>query len=158
MIAGIEEITMIIDGRISKDLVTVQSQYEGLFAYSDAPAPICGSGIGMFHWFQTKTEILEFVPDYMAWYHPSPSSMSAEQIADTGQSVVAGFDASHGDLEQLRGDLNQFMQNMWQIDWWGQFGELIDGCGYFPARIRADFLEDREETGVSTTAIRGPTG
>ncbi|MFO7905716.1 MAG: hypothetical protein R6U98_23870 [Pirellulaceae bacterium] len=125
----------------------------GLFGYSDAPAPICGSGMGTFHWFETKTEMLEFVYDYMAWWHPAPSSMTPEEMAEKVQILFADFDASSHDLEQLRSNLNHFMQNMWQIEWWGQFKDLTDGNGGFAARIRSDFREDVEGLDGGSTAI-----
>ena len=40
--------------------------------------------------------------------------------------------------------LNEFMRNMWQIDWVGQFQDLCSGDGEFPAKIRESFTEDGE--------------
>ena len=69
--------------------------------------------------------MLEFVHDYMAWWHPGPSGMTPEEIAATVHAIVEAWDASDGDLEELRRDLNEFMGGLWQIEWWGQFGELV---------------------------------
>jgi hypothetical protein len=53
----------------------------GMFAYSDAPPPVCGSGLGSFHWFHAEAELISFVRDYLAWWNPAPISMEPEEIA-----------------------------------------------------------------------------
>ena len=111
----------------------------GLFAYSDAPPPVCGSGLGSFHWFPTKTELVAFIRTYLAWWNPAPSSMEPSVIATEVQAIV---DAESTDLEKMVASLNEFMRNMWQIDWVGQFRDLCGGNGEFPARIRESFSED----------------
>ena len=45
--------------------------------------------------------------------------------------------------------LNDFMRNMWRIDWCGQFSELCEGTGEFPTKIRGSFSEDNELTKAS---------
>jgi hypothetical protein len=113
----------------------------GMFAYSDAPPNICGSGLGSFQWFPAKAEMLHFVRDYMSWWNPAPSSMTPEEIAEQVQSIVeAGSDA----LAKLRDDLNESMRNMWHIEWWGQFKELCESADEFPLKVRASFHEDCE--------------
>jgi hypothetical protein len=115
----------------------------GLFAYSDAPPPVCGSGCGSFHWFATKEAMLEFVQDYMAWWNPAPSSMEPEDIAKMVQEIVAAED----DTERLRGKLNHVMLNMWQIEWWGTYEELRTETSAFALKVRETFeeLSDAED-------------
>jgi hypothetical protein len=50
--------------------------YWGLFAYSDAPPPVCGSGLGSFHWFRTQSVLVLTRKDSLSQttrelcYHP----------------------------------------------------------------------------------------
>ena len=117
----------------------------GLFTYSDAPPNICGSGLGTFQWFRTKTQMLRFVRDYMAWWHPGPSSMSDEEIAERVQSIVKSVDPKEADLGRLRTRLNKFMLCLWHIEWWGQFRDLCDGRSKYAVKVRRSFLDDEEK-------------
>jgi hypothetical protein len=113
----------------------------GMFAYSDAPPNVCGSGLGSFQWFSTESDMVAFIRDYMAWWNPAPSSMTAEEIAKQVQAIVA---AGSDDLARLRDDLNYAMRNMWHIEWWGQFKDLCESADEFPAMVRGAFFEDCE--------------
>ncbi len=113
----------------------------GMFAYSDAPPMVCGSGIGSFQWFPTEADLVSFIRDYMSWWHPAPSSMEPDEIATEVQSIV---DAESTELEKMVASLNESMRNMWQIDWCGQFRDLCEGTGEFPVKIRGSFLEGGE--------------
>jgi hypothetical protein len=96
----------------------------GLYAYSDAPPPVCGSGLGSFHWFRTQAELVSFVRDYLAWWNPAPSSMEPEEIA---VEVLAIVDAESGDVPTMVDRLSEFMGNMWHIEWCGQFRGFCQG-------------------------------
>jgi hypothetical protein len=111
----------------------------GIFAYSDAPPPVCTSGMGSFHWFQTRAELIEFICNCMAWWNPAPSTM---QPADIAAQVQAIAKADSDDLDTMVGRLNESMRNMWQIDWCGQFRELCEDAGEFPVKIRESYWED----------------
>jgi hypothetical protein len=113
----------------------------GIFAYSDAPPPVCGSGMGSFHWFQTEGELISFIRGYLAWWTPAPSSMKPEDIAAEVQAIV---DAESGELTTMVDRLNEFMRNMWCIGWYGQFVELCEGTGAFPVKVRGSFCDDDE--------------
>ncbi len=126
----------------------------GLFAYSDAPPPVCGSGLGSFHWFRTQAELVAFIRDYLAWWNPAPSSMEPEDIAAQVQAIV---DAESADLEKMVERLNEFARNLWQIDWCGQLRDLCEGTGEFPMKIRRSFLED-SEVGEAPAVPQGMIG
>jgi hypothetical protein len=113
----------------------------GLFAYSDAPPPVCTSGIGSFHWCQTKSDLIEFIRNCMAWWNPAPSSMQPAEIAAQVQAIV---EAESDDLNKTVDRLNAEMRNMWQIDWCGQFRELCEDAGEFPVKIREAYWEDEK--------------
>lgn len=113
----------------------------GMFAYSDAPPVVCGSGVGSFHWFPTKSELVSFIRDYLAWWNPAPSSMKPEEIAAAVHSVVDGDSA---DLPKMIDSLNEIMRNMWQIEWCGQFRDLCESKGEFPVKIRGSVFDDNE--------------
>ena len=113
----------------------------GMFSYSDAPPLVCASGIGSFHWFATKADLISFIRDYLAWWHPAPSSLEPDEIAAEVQAIV---DAESADLEKMVSHLNESMRNMWQIEWTGRFQDLLEGEGEFPEKIRSSFLEGGE--------------
>lgn len=113
----------------------------GIFAYSDAPPPVCGSGLGSFHWFQTQADLICFVRDYLAWWNPGPSSLKPEEIAAEVRAIV---DAHSTDLPGMVERLNDFMRNMWCIDWVGQFRDLCEGAGEFPEKIREFYYDDSD--------------
>jgi hypothetical protein len=110
----------------------------GIFVYSDAPPPVCGSGLGSFHWFRTENELTSFIREYLAWWTPAPSSMEPEEIAAEVQAIV---DADSDTLPTMVDRLNEFMRNMWHIEWCGRFQDLCVGSGEFPTKIRDSFLE-----------------
>ena len=115
------------------------------FGYSDAPPVICGSGIGAFHWFDGRSELLDFLFEFFAWYHPAPSSMEPEAIAEAVQDVITEFRAGGGrDLEGLRDELNDVMRHMWQIAWIGTLGELYSGDSDYARELRADYRESQD--------------
>jgi hypothetical protein len=110
----------------------------GMFVCSDAPPPVCGSGLGSFHWFRTENELTSFIREYLAWWTPAPSSMKPEEIAAEVQAIV---DAESDKLPTMVDRLNDFMRNMWHIEWCGRFQDLCVGSGEFPTKIRDAFLE-----------------
>lgn len=117
-----------------------------MFVYSDAPPPVCGSGLGSFHWFSTKAELVSFIRDYLAWWSPAQSAMEPEDIAAEVRAIVE----SHSDaLPAMVVCLNTFMRNMWQIEWHGRFRDLCEGADEFPSTVRASFFDDDEPTGTS---------
>lgn len=111
----------------------------GLYVYSDAPPIICGSGKGHFLWFPTRRAMADFVRLYLAWFHPGPSSMEESDIAAEVQRIVQSH--REDQLEEMRCALNEFMRCLWQIEWWGCFGELCDGEGDFPQEMRRWFYD-----------------
>lgn len=121
----------------------------GLFAYSDAPPNVCGSGLGSFQWFNTKADMICFVRDFMAWWNPAPSSMEPEEIAQRVQAIIADA-GDQPDVAELRHQLNDFMRNMWHIESWGQFKEFLASNDEFPKKVRQSFLEDLDESECST--------
>ncbi|MHB0960111.1 MAG: hypothetical protein ACYC0X_19755 [Pirellulaceae bacterium] len=40
--------------------------------------------------------------------------------------------------------LNEFMRNMWHIEWCRQFVELCEGKGEFPRKVRESFFDPEE--------------
>jgi len=65
--------------------------------------------------------------------------MEAAEIASTVKTIIEDTDALIADLDQLRDELNEFMRNMWQIGWWGTFGELCESLDEFPVQARKWF-------------------
>jgi len=115
------------------------------YGHSDAPPVMCGAGMGALYWFESSKRMVKFVEDYLAWWHPAPSSMKEEQIAAEVKRIIAEGRKEKIDGETLRTRLNEFMRNMWQIAWWGTFDELCNAKDKFPREVRADFREQESE-------------
>ncbi len=67
--------------------------------------------------------------------------MEPEEIAAEVQAIA---DGESTDLAKRVERLNEFARNLWQIDWCGQFKDLLEGTGEFPVKIRASYVEDKE--------------
>ena len=52
----------------------------GLFAYSDAP-PTVGGAAGLFHWFKTKAQLLDFVKRHLTFASPGHSDIDPGRVA-----------------------------------------------------------------------------
>ncbi|MHB8968822.1 MAG: hypothetical protein ACYC3X_02585 [Pirellulaceae bacterium] len=122
----------------------------GLFVYSDAPPNVCGAGFGSFHWFRTRSQMLRFVRDFLAWWHPGPSSLEPDDIALRVKTIFDSVDIQDADLGALRKRLNAFMRGLWHIKWWGPFSALCEGKAKFPLSVRKSFLESSEPAAPGT--------
>ena len=126
----------------------------GLFCFSDAPGPFCGSGAGAFYWFETRQQMLAFIHDILAWWHPAPSSAKPAEIAAAVQEIMRN--QGEDDLEALRTHLNAPMRRMWQISWIGTFGGLRTEMVDFARKIREHFR--KHYGGSDDTDVAGPIG
>jgi hypothetical protein len=121
----------------------------GLFAYGDAP-PAIGGGFGLFQWFSTQVEMLDYVKRHLTFMNPGLSSIDPGRVAHEVQELVKslGQNPSAEVLETARLPLNHILQTFSQVEWWGAFEDLLQGDHSYATKVRAWFRDgDEESTG-----------
>ena len=115
----------------------------GFFTYGDAPGGI-GGGIGVYLWFANEKEALDYIEQVLPFDPPGPASMSPELVASEVQKIIekrlnpAGEDEY--EIEEFISDLNIALKRFSQIEWMGQFEDLISG------EIQTDFVKHVRKT------------
>lgn len=107
----------------------------GFFAYDDAPGGI-GGGAGNFSWFDSKEDLVLFVQKFPLLAHSfgSPDVEKLESVRGFLEKVsVEKFDQSTVD------ELNKLNRGVEQIQWFGQFQELLSGETEFAQGLRKFF-------------------
>ena len=115
----------------------------GFFSYGDAPAGI-GGGAGVFLWFANEKEALDHIEQVLPFDPPGPHDMSPELVASEVQKINEKRLNSAGEdeyeLQELISDLNKVLRQFSQIEWMGQFEELVSG------EVKTDFEKKVRET------------
>ena len=112
----------------------------GLFSYGDAPGGI-GGGCGCFCWFDSKSELLQFVETHLAFLNPGPVSMDPAKVLEAVRATIERIRAGTLDMETGRVEANIQLQSFSQIEWWGKFSELLHKDAEFPVRVRQWFRQ-----------------
>ena len=115
----------------------------GFFSYGDAPAGI-GGGAGVFLWFANEKEALDHIEQVLPFDPPGPHDMSPELVASEVQKINEKRLNSAGEdeyeMQELISDLNKVLRQFSQIEWMGQFEELVSG------EVKTDFEKQVRET------------
>ena len=128
----------------------------GLFACSDAP-PAAGGGAGLFHWFETKAQLLDFVKHHLTFASPGHYEIDPGRVAfETEQLIDAlGSDPGVERIETTRLELNRVLGTFTQIEWWGSYEALRRGQHPYAREVRAWFRNAEDE---NSEAARRPIG
>ena len=128
----------------------------GFFSYGDAPGGI-GGGIGVFQWFANEKEALDQIEQVLPFDPPGPSSISPELVASEVQKIIEKRLNSAGEdeyeMQEFISDLNKALERFSQIEWMGQFEDLIS------AEVQTDFEKGVRETffdNLGKDAYEGP--
>ena len=57
------------------------------------------------------------------------------------------------DLEQARPQLNELLHTFTQIEWWGQFEELVSGEGEFAGAVRKWYRESKQAESAESSPL-----
>jgi hypothetical protein len=120
---------------------TPDSQSWGLFSYGDGP-PAAGGGVGIFLWFSSEAELLDFVALHLLFSEPGPTGVLVEpRLVAVGEIIDK---LRIGELERgpARLALNNSLKCFSQIEWWGTRSNLFSADAEFPRRVRARFRDD----------------
>ncbi|CAN5314560.1 hypothetical protein BH10CYA1_BH10CYA1_54520 [soil metagenome] len=113
----------------------------GFFAYDDAPGVI-GGGSGNFSWFDSKQDLVSFLTKFPLLTHSSGSSDSERFVLAknfVGSVTPEDFDQNAVD------ELNKINLGVEQIQWFGQFDDLLSGETEFAETIRKFFSNSSEK-------------
>ncbi len=121
----------------------------GLYSWGDAP-PACGGGSGLFQWFASLEALLAWVTDLSAaTYGSAQDEQPWLDLRHALRTIAAGYPQAPADaLEQL----NARLRGELQIDWIGQWHELLGAPGGFPESMRGRF---RREPGAQSAGRDG---
>lgn len=114
----------------------------GYYAYDDAPAMMCGSGIGAYFWFDSRDEMLAFITQHhveLYWRDSGEDRKLADQEAVV--THIAALQAGQISPEDARDGINAALERLARLEWWGQFRDLTDGDGDHARETRAAFYE-----------------
>ncbi len=114
--------------------------------------------------------VIVALTDWLEWGIRLVSGSQGQDFSGTTDKLIAGVlfsvrvlraDLKLHDLkwwgvdvsEQLPTALNEFMRGLWQIEWWGQFSDLVSGPGEFAERVRKGYSKDRDNAEGSASPI-----
>lgn len=104
----------------------------GFFAYDDTPGA-SGGGAGNFSWFDKKEELVRFLQKFPLLAH-SLGTTDVE-LFEKAQRFLSTVTADS--LEQKTIDeFNQIISGVEQIQWFGQFSDLLSGETEFAQGLR----------------------
>ena len=113
----------------------------GLY-YHDSPACAAfSSGSGQFLWFADMSKLLEFLRNHAHDLAPGPMYLDHAKLKEQAAHFIDR--AIEGDLpmEALINQLNIALEGFVEIDWMGQFEDLVLSLDDFPVLVRQDFFE-----------------
>jgi hypothetical protein len=118
----------------------------GFCVYGDAPAAI-GGGTPWFYWFENEATMLRMLSDHAVFLHPAQHIDATATRALVKDAVIA----SRGDLEALRGQLNQLLKSVSQFTWIGSFKDLRESEHPAAKQVRGEFRSPQgESSGMRT--------
>jgi hypothetical protein len=127
----------------------------GLFSVSDAPAGI-GGGVGAFLWFDSESDVLNFIEAHIAFHSPGPITVDVEALLLKVGAIVDKFKAHEIDYSAARLQLNSALEHFSQIQWWGATSDLLSADSEFPRRVRSWFRGNRGVSDSSDDPISEP--
>lgn len=112
----------------------------GFFAYDDT-ATSAGGGAGNFSWFDKKEGLVQFVQKFPLLAHSlgTPDAVLFEKSKVFLSSVTA-----ESLNQSVIDELNQLLRGVEQIQWFGQFSDLLSGETEFAQGLRKFYSSSTE--------------
>ncbi len=100
-------------------------------------------GVGLFFWFDTKEQLLEYLSEYEG---ADSESHDLEFLRAEMRKITDDIRAGRLDFEVARQQFNAVLKDHLDIEWMGHFDEMQSGKHPFCNQIREEFLEESMET------------
>ena len=117
----------------------------GFFAYDDAPGAI-GGGSGNFSWFDSKEELVGFLKKFPLLAHSSDTSDT--ELFAKAKTFLASATAENFDQKEVD-KLNKINSGVEQIQWFGQFDDLLSEETEFARGMRTFFSKSSDKLSKS---------
>ncbi len=104
----------------------------GFFAYGDTPGA-AGGGAGNFSWFDKKDQLVSFLQKFPLLAH-SLGTTDAE-LFEKAQGYLLTHKADSFDQKSVD-EFNHIIKGVEQIQWFGQFSDLLSGETEFAQGLR----------------------
>tara|TARA_B110000263_G_C15194992_1_gene457872 strand:- start:217 stop:741 length:525 start_codon:yes stop_codon:yes gene_type:complete len=121
-----------------------ESSTWGVLTYGDAPGGI-GGGVPGFLWFPAKEDMFDFIGRLLPYYPPGPASADLTKICETTTHIVSQWSDGEITMESALSQLNIALKRHSQIDWCGQFEELLSGDTEIAKSVRSQHNSVNEE-------------
>ena len=126
----------------------------GYFHFMDGP-PAAGGGAGCFAWFDTRDEMLLFIAQHQVWIAPGPEGIDPVEKVGQVENIIDELLSDKIDLEAARIEINNLLKGFSQIEWWGQFEELISGESEFAREVRNWYRDFNRAKVVDSSPVIG---
>ena len=125
--------------------VIPESSTWGVLTYGDGPGGI-GGGVPAFLWFASKEDMFDYIGRLLPHYPPGPASADLTKICQTTMHIVSKWSDDEITLESALSQLNIALKQHSQIDWCGQFEELLSGDSEIAQSVRRRHNPVNEES------------
>lgn len=110
----------------------------GYFGIDNMPQ----SGIGLFFWFESPTELLDFITNIETQILPDSDTVKKEI-----QEILKEADLNDGLTNSLRTQINAKLVDI-EIKWWGKFSNLRSGYSKFSKEVIGSFFESLSQDNI----------
>jgi hypothetical protein len=119
----------------------------GMYA-GDAP-----SGLTMFHWYASEEARFRAVAEDL----PFVLDDDADDVSNEVRSVLASGAAECWPHDSLLAKLQDALEGVQRIHWFGKFADLCEGTGNFERSLRGDFRSDEgsDERPIAAVELDG---
>ena len=121
-----------------------ESSTWGICAYGDASGAI-GGGVQAFLWFVSKEDMFDYIGRLLPHSAPGPASADLTKICQTTIHIVSKWSDGEITMESALSQLNIALKRHSQIDWCGQFEELLSGDAEIAKSVRSRHNPVNEE-------------
>lgn len=98
----------------------------GMFAANDAPPSACGSGIGIFVWFDNYEELAQYLTTFVLneCILPQFDTTEHEHVRELMQALSKLLHHPTPNIEHFKAQYNTLFKGIDQVYWVGTFAEL----------------------------------
>jgi hypothetical protein len=127
--------------------ISTDQNSRGMCIHFDARIPSAGGN--HFLWFPDENLFFELAR-LLSYAYVSPNIDNETAWVETNR-IIDQLESGKMDLLDAQIEMNNALEHIVQIDWWGTLGELISSKDEFPSNIRAGFWESRNASEEEVT-------